>query len=286
MAGKPIVVAVDGSDEALRAAEWAAAEASRRSAPLRIVSVPAMPPRMRAYQGAPSTVANALRQVATEAVATAVSRVTENVPGLSIDTDILAGAPAPAVTDSGSGAAMLVVGARGIGGFEAMLLGSVSRYIAANASCPVVVVHDEQPAARREVIIGIRDPEHIGPALEFAFDEAARREADLVAVHAWHWFPPALRIAGDPLSDPGLVSAEARRQLAEMLTTWQEKYPAVKATAEVVHGHPGAVLSKLSAGAQLLVLGRRGDHLPGVRVASVQHSVLGHAHGPVAIVPA
>lgn len=287
MAGKPIVVAVDGSDEALCAAEWAAAEALRRNKPLRIVSVPAMPPRMRAYQGALSTVANALRQVAADAVAKAASRVTESGPKLTIDTDVLAGPPVVAVTDSGAGAAMLVVGARGIGGFEAMLLGSVSRYAAANAPCPVVVVHDRQAPGRAEVVVGIREPESASHALEFAFEEAALREADLVVVHAWHWFPPALRVAGDPVSDPGLISAEARRQLAEMLTTWQDKYPAVKSSVEVVHGHPGGTLAKLSAGAELLVLGRRGGHLPGVsaRVASVQHSVLGHAHGPVAIVP-
>jgi nucleotide-binding universal stress UspA family protein len=288
MVGKPIVVAVDGSDEALRAAEWAAAEALRRNRPLRIVSAPAIPPRMHAYQGAASTVANALREVAADAVASAVSRVTERVPGLSIDTDILTGSPAAAVADSGAGAAMLVVGARGAGGFAAMLLGSVSRYAAVHASCPVVVVHEMPAAARREVIVGIREPESASHALGFAFEEAALREADLVAVHAWHWFPPTLRVAGDTVSDPELFSAQARQQLADMLITWQDKYPTVKSAVEVVHGHPGATLSSLSAGAELLVLGRRDGHLPPVRarVASVQHSVLGHAHGPVVIVPA
>jgi nucleotide-binding universal stress UspA family protein len=45
--------------------------------------------------------------------------------GLLIGTGLLAGPPAVAVTDSGAGARMLVVGARGTGGFAAMLLGSV-----------------------------------------------------------------------------------------------------------------------------------------------------------------
>lgn len=283
MAGRPIVVAVDGSDEALNAVDWAAAEAQRRRAPLRIVSVPAMPPRMRAYEGPMSTVANALQDAASYSVRTAIARVRDLAPELIVDADILPGAPAIAVRDAGSGASLLVVGARGSGGFETLLLGSVSRYVAANTSCPVIVVHDLPADARNEVIVGVRDPEDSGRALELAFEEAAMREATLTVVHAWHWFPPNLRVAGDAATDPGLVSAQARRQLAEALVPWQEKYPAVSAATDVVRGHPGRMLASMSARAQLLVLGR---HSNGHHVAAIQHSVLGHARGPVAIVPA
>ena len=38
MAEKPIVAATDGSEESLRAVDWAAREAVLRGAPLRIVS--------------------------------------------------------------------------------------------------------------------------------------------------------------------------------------------------------------------------------------------------------
>ena len=41
----PVVAGVDGSEESLRAVEWAALEAQRHRAPLRIVSVPALLPR-------------------------------------------------------------------------------------------------------------------------------------------------------------------------------------------------------------------------------------------------
>ena len=63
MITRPIVVGADGSEQSLRAVEWAAGEAERRRLPLRIVSVPAMPPGMRANEPA-ATVANALRKIA------------------------------------------------------------------------------------------------------------------------------------------------------------------------------------------------------------------------------
>jgi nucleotide-binding universal stress UspA family protein len=50
MALMPVVAGVDGSEESLRAVEWAALEAQRHRAPLRIVSVPALLPRTRAMQ--------------------------------------------------------------------------------------------------------------------------------------------------------------------------------------------------------------------------------------------
>ena len=69
------------------------------------------------------------------------------------------GSPARAVTESGSGASMLVVGSRGAGAFTAMTLGSVSRYAAAHAVCPVVVICDPNPVPSRQIGVGVGDLE-------------------------------------------------------------------------------------------------------------------------------
>jgi len=284
MAAKPVVVGVDGSEESLRAVEWAALEARRHSAPLRIVSAPASVPRMHAYSASPTEIACALRGIAARALDAAITRSEEVAPGLPMTTGLLSGPPALAVAESGADASVLIVGARGAGGFAAMVLGSVSRYVASRAPCPVVVVREESMAVHREIAVGVRDPQDTTRALAFAFEEAALRDADLVAVHTWHWLPSAPHRPAPGETDR--ISAEAASSLAAALAGWHEKYPAVRIRHDVIHGHPARVLASYSARTDLVVLGRHG-HPDGVGpgIGSIQHAVLDHAHGPVAVIP-
>jgi nucleotide-binding universal stress UspA family protein len=291
MSTKPVVAAVDGSEDSLRAAEWAALEARRQSRSLRIVSAPVPVPRLHPYQVSPEVIADALRGVAARALDAAVTRCEEVAPGLPVTTGLLSGEPALAVAASGSDASMLVVGARGAGGFAAMILGSVSRYVATWASCPVVVVREENAAVHREVAVGIRDPEGVTGTLAFAFEEAARRGADLVAIHTWYWLPAVPHASGLAVTlrppDPAQISAEADRHLAATLEQWHGKYPEVRVRQDVIRGHPARVLASYSARTDLVVIGRHGHPAgPGPGIGSIQHAVLDHAHGPVAVVPA
>jgi nucleotide-binding universal stress UspA family protein len=276
MATKPVIVGVDGSPESMRATEWAAREATTHSTSLRIVAVPALPPRMSPNPGTRETVANMIEHAMTRALAASASRAAECEPKLAIETQLLPGSPAGALVDCAPQALMLVVGSRGVGGFSAMILGSVSRYVATHAGCPVVVAREETTAAHREVVVGIHDPAQSAAALGFAFEEAALRQARLLAVHAWS---PAFLGGGDS-------QAGEDGRMEALLAPWREKYPSVDARAEVMHAHPGRVLAGASARADLVVLGRHAPgepHTPGV--GSVTHSVLSHAHGPVVSVP-
>ena len=285
MSAQPIVAATDGSEESLRAAEWAAREAALRGAPLRIVSAAALLPRMiggHAMAGYDS-VADTIREHRDQALAAAAERAGKAAPGLLIDTDHLDGSPAEAVTASGSGALMLVVGSRGVGAFAAMVLGSVSRYAATHASCPVVVVREAAESARRQVGIGIGDLANTA-SLTFAFEEAALRKASLIAVHSWHLPESDISRAGPAFSEPAgyVEQTETARRLEQLLDDWRAKYPDVPVSQDLVHGHPGRALAGLSARADLVVLGRRSAHHG---PASVMHAVLSHAHGPVVTVP-
>ena len=286
MSAKPIVAASDGSEESLRAVDWAAREAVLRGAPLRIVSAPGILPRMVGSQGHSDyeTVSDVIRDESDYALTAATARAAKAAPDLLIDADHLTGGPAEAVTEAGSGALMLVVGSRGVGAFAAMILGSVSRYAATHASSPVVVVRDEIGATHRQVGIGIGSLEGNTAALTFAFEEAALRKASVVAIHAWHTPQGDISRAGIWFAAPGreTLEAEATSQLDDLLGEWRDKYPDVPVSHDVVHGHPGRILSGLSARADLVVLGRHpAHHGPG----AVTHAVLNHAHGPIVTVP-
>jgi nucleotide-binding universal stress UspA family protein len=302
MVSMPIVVGADGSEQSSRAVEWAAREAVRRKAPLRIVSVSVMPSRMRPRNANPATVADILHKISARNLAAALTRAREVAPGLLIDTDLVAGPPAQTLTACGSGASMLVVGARGEGGFTAMVLGSVSRYVALHAPCPVVVAHEDSVAVHREVVAGVGDPAESADSLGFAFEEASMRGARLRAVHALARYPASsgwddedLKLAGWLHAAPGLdADGEAGEppdesavaaELGQVLAGWQEKYPEVRVGLDVIRGHAGRVLASYSARADLVVIGRHGNRESIAGVGSIQHPVLNHAHGPIAIVP-
>jgi nucleotide-binding universal stress UspA family protein len=262
MTPKPVVVAVDGSPQSLHAAEWAASEARRHSVPLRIISVPVLPPRMRPDVSSARTVADVIRDESAASLEAAVARSAEVAPGLHVDAELLSGAPAPVVTACGPGALMLVVGASSTSGLASLLLGSVSRYVAQHATCPVVVVGQEKVTVHGMVAVGVGDRHDAALTLAFAFEEAALRQADLLVVHS-----------------------SAAEEVRGSLTGWQEKYPGVTVSQEVVQGHPARVLASHSESADLLVIGRHGAPHP-ADVGGIQHAVLNHARGPVAVVPA
>ena len=289
MTAKPIVAGTDGSEESLRAVDWAAREAALRGLPLRIVSAADAPPRMIPHRhgSGPDTVADTLRKDRERALNVATERARTAAPELQVDVDDLPRAPAYALTEAGSDASMLVVGARGVGAFTALILGSVSQYVSAHATCPVVVVREETTAATRQVGVGIGDPARSNAALAFAFEEASLRKASLIAVHAWDIPYDQIGAAAWALATPGrpAVEEQSANQLESVLADWQGRYPDVQVTHDFVQGHPGRALVGLSARADLVVLGRHAKHgaLPGP--GAVRHAVLNHAHGPVVTVP-
>jgi nucleotide-binding universal stress UspA family protein len=132
-----IVVGVDGSPAAGRALEWAAAEAERTGASLHLVSAWMFP---MALGYAFTTTVHDVCQSAQDAIDRAIARVADVAPGVPVSGETIEQAPAPALVAAAKGADLLVVGSRGLGGFQELLLGSVSQYCTRHATCSVVVV--------------------------------------------------------------------------------------------------------------------------------------------------
>lgn len=285
-----VIAGTDGSQQSFPAVEWAAHEATMRGARLQIVCVPALPPPMswqRSPEGTPEHIADIVIQAAEEALVKAAEHAAQAEPGLAVETGLRSGPPALALTRAADGASLLVVGFRGSGSFPSLFPGSVSRYLAARATCPVVVVPEETAAVHREVVVGVRDFDQTA-AIGFAFEEALQRRARLRALHAWRWFLPASRpaAAGQPAPAAEDITEEAAWWLAQTVALWREKYPEVDVVEDVEHASAARALAAKSAGADLLVLGRNacGD-IRHPATNAVVRAVLSHAHCPVAVVP-
>jgi len=132
-----IVVGVDSSPASDRALEWAIAEARRSGASLHLVSAWMFP---MALGYAFTTTVNEVRQAAQDVIDRTMAKVDELAPGVPVTGETTEQAPGPALVAAAKGADMLVVGSRGLGGFEGLLIGSVSQYCTRHATCSVVVV--------------------------------------------------------------------------------------------------------------------------------------------------
>lgn len=143
--GRPVMVGVDGSRSSLAALLEAAAMAEQAGAELVVVCTwrPAAPARWSASWEAASPAERASHEhrLAAEAVVhDAVERVHHIRPGLPVSSRVLEGAPARVLAEISAAAGVLVLGSRGRGGFAGLLLGSVTRRLLHDSTCPVVVV--------------------------------------------------------------------------------------------------------------------------------------------------
>lgn len=133
-----IVVGIDGSAHARRALDVAIEEARLRGGTVEAVmawTLPAIYPGMEFAVG--SIVHSELQAAAEKELDEALAGVPSDV---RIDRVVAVGNPAELLNKTAEGAALLVVGSRGRGGFKGLLLGSTSRAVVGRAPCPVLVV--------------------------------------------------------------------------------------------------------------------------------------------------
>jgi len=141
--GPFVVVGIDGSEESQHALLWARALAVPLHAQVKAVAVWHLPYGYGAVAvpgdwNPKQDMEELLFETVTEVVGSQVPHDLHLV--------VREGNPAKELLDAAEGAAMIVVGSRGHGGFAGMLLGSVSSHVAEHATCPVLVVHgDLQP---------------------------------------------------------------------------------------------------------------------------------------------
>ncbi|MEU3447517.1 universal stress protein [Streptomyces thermolilacinus] len=285
---RTVTVGVDGSQESLTAADWAADEALSRDRLLRLVHVwsndadvvtPADPEKKR-------------RQ-ADSLLHTAAKHVRQGRPDVRMETSQSAGDPVETLTVAGENADLLVLGSRGLGGMTGFIAGSVSLAVLAHARHPVVLVRApqaepaEQAHTAGDVVLELDLPRASGDALGFAFGCADRYGCGLRIVHSWILPPiygPDTAGVLPMLMDE--VAAERQKELEAALAPWVEKYPAVTLSTQCRQGRAAQDLVEAAAGARLVVIGlRHRASRIGAHIGPVVHSVLHHTAAPVAVVP-
>ncbi|MER7706037.1 universal stress protein [Kitasatospora sp. NPDC097605] len=294
-----VLAGVDGSPESTAAAHWAAEEALRRGAPLRLLHAWPWLTDGRAAFADPEDLPVAAQRM----LAAVAEDVQARHPGLTVRTDVVLDAAVDGMVAAAEDAGLLVLGSRGLGGFTGLLLGSVSMAVAARAAVPVVVVRPTEPTepaeaadtaadapgeapAVPEVVVGVDATAPDDAVLDFAFREAALRGARIRAVHGWD-LPPAFAVVGFLPSGVEMAQLQAaeEKSLAAALAAHRERHPEVEVVQQVRLG-AARTLVEDSAGAGLVVVGRRRRPLDlGPRLGRVAHAVLHHAQAPVAVVP-
>ncbi|WP_406289431.1 universal stress protein [Embleya sp. NBC_00896] len=283
----PIVVGVEHTDAGRLAVVWAADEAARRGLPLRLVHAldwpvgadrdPEVNPHRQTWSGR-------FRDAGVRALDDARDLVAARHPRLTTDTVLADGTPVAALREHSRDAAMVVLGSRRLSAAtELLTTGGIAVPITAHATCPVVIVREPEHTSSEPptIVVAVDGARRSEPAVEYAFDEAARRGATIVAVNV-------RQLSGGLLAGLRMREEmqEGRLRLAETLAGWTEKYPTVPVRREVAAGHPVEVLREAAEHALCLVVGTRGrGGFTGLLLGSVSQGLIHHAHCPLVIVP-
>lgn len=275
-----IIVGYDGSASAVPAVQWAARQAVQRSCRLHLVHSTLWPAITQDLGPVPGIEGSGLRRAAEDILAEGVARVHDAVPGLDVKTTLSYGWPAEHLRTLSSGAALLVVGTRGVGGFMGLLIGSVSLELAATADCPVAVIRSgEHPGG--PVVVGVDFDDWQLP-LRHACNLAALAGTGLRMVHVEkkHWIPRPISEADITTQAP--VEPRVHALLDSAARSAHETSPDLdlQIRSPIGTSIPGSILAE-AQGASIIVVGTQGHGLVRGTIGSTAHAVLHHATCPV-----
>jgi nucleotide-binding universal stress UspA family protein len=271
-APRPIVVGVDRSGRSASAVVWAADEAEHSGRSLRLVCATA--------DGSPDAGSEP-----------DLVRLGRRLALADLECVVETGDAQEVLLASAADASLLVVGRRGMGTAQRLVVGSTSVAVAGRAPVPTVVVPEQwmQPTmASAPVVVGIEPGDKGGPSaaddevLAFAFSRAVEMRVPLIVVSAWAG--PAL-LAWSP-RDVGGSRARIEDALEARLAPWRVRHRDVEVVARAVAEPAAHALREAATVGQLTVIGRHSTLRPhAFRLGSTAREVLHHAERPVVVVP-
>jgi nucleotide-binding universal stress UspA family protein len=280
-----VTVGVDGSKSARRAALWAAAEAVRRSRPLHIV-YGADTDRRALYVSAETI--ERVRAAGRELLDETAKAVAAEYPGLHVTTEFSRANAATSLHRAGGLHGTIVVGNRGLGGFDSLMLGSVGLDTAAGARTPVIVVRGADGMEERGTVLAAIRDEHDLVCARYAAREAELRKASLRVLHVWNILQ-SVGSAVTMLDDVDGIAGQHSAVLEAVTDAVHAEFPELPVEGDAAKSVSVAgVLVEASRHADLLVMGGRRAPTAlgfGRNLGRATHSVLHHAHCPVLLIP-
>jgi nucleotide-binding universal stress UspA family protein len=237
---KSVVVGVDGSQAAIRAARWAVDEVAGTDIPLRLLHI------TKAIPGASSSEARAALMVAEEVVHDAYRAVDEMGKPLKVETEVLHGDPVPALIAASRSTTLLCVGDTGAAQHPDAWLGSTARELAQSGHCSVVVVRGDrrETGATLGWIVALVDESPDGiDVLDMAIHEARHRRAPLRVLIA------AQSRSGDLDEDEGPLLGDSH------LKRCMDNHPEVEIEIVRLEGPFVDQLAEQAAAIQLVMIG-------------------------------
>ena len=267
---KTVVVGI--ADKQPSALRFAIREAVAMNATLRVVHAAGIPEEPFAGVAVRREIESAARAVLDDAK----QFVDDEAPGLDAEFVLAETIPVGALNRAAEGARLLVLGADDVSWYERLLRTRVAGHLALHAPCPVVVVPEVAypNGSDGDVVVALDGGTSAAGPLRFGFEQADIRGGVLHVVHA---VPPAT-LAAD--------AVEIRANVAEVLAGWREEFPGVSVNDVVSIGDPRDVITRATATARLLIVGRPQNHtLPFALTRPLAMTVLRRANCPLAVVP-
>ncbi|MBV8181625.1 MAG: universal stress protein [Mycobacterium sp.] len=246
---KSVVVGIDGSDAAVRAALWAADKVAGTDTALRLlcISEQTLTDNPREAQRALVT--------AEAAVNDAYRAIDATGKPVKVEMQILDGRPVPALIHASDPTTLLCVGGTGSTHPGDDGFGSTAAELLRSAPCSVAVVRGRRDVAAtddRRIVAAVSESlDESNGVLQAAFEEAQRRNAPLAVVAAW-------QSGFDDLQNDRAIDDSdrlARHRLDRELALWTPRYPEVDLRAVVVYGTFLSYLSKHARTIEMVMVG-------------------------------
>lgn len=296
-----ILVGFDGSANSVQALEYGARLALRRKTRLTVVMTYKVPVKFYAtYAALPHEPEGVARRRDAEQTLNQARELLVDFPGES-GVAAVEGDSVGALAEISARAQVVIVGARGRGGFLGRVLGSVAAALPAHSKCPTVVIPGDETEPHRALEFDLAQdeaPVFAGVDGSLISRIAALQAAEMASgagttlslITVLHPLDESILWHAGPSVDVPELTNQRRKELAEQLAAevaWVKRhFPDLQVEAAVQLGQPDQVLEEASHRGQLTVVGTRGrGGLRSALLGSTSRSVLHQAAGPVMVVP-